>query len=215
MQSLHCVSLLIGGLESCCICCCCSVGGFVSEDGTANVPVLCLDEHVGHPVVVVGSRVTHGLDAHLVTDAAASQSSATDHAPLHGAELTTAEVSSHTGSAEKHGSGTCTSETHGEAEGAPATLSFEESLLGEEVAVGRLDDLVGGLVAGGVVAPSTDEGFVEELSAFPHGAGKHSWHFLLTNNIIITINRRHFFNFIIKIVTSIETHFTEHNGNET
>ena len=160
------------------LCSSCSVGGLVAEDGTANVPVLCLHERVGHPVVVVGGRVAKGLDAHLLTDAAASEGSATEHAPLHGAELATAEVSSHAGSAEKHGSEAGTSETHGEAEGAPAASGLEELLLREEEAVRRLNDLIGSVIGGAVVAPSTDEGLVEELSAFPHGAGKHSWHFL-------------------------------------
>ena len=86
-------------------------------------------------MVVVSGRVTHGLDAHLLADATTDEGSAGKTAPLHGAELTAAEVSCHAGSGKHRASKGGTSKTHGQCEGAPATSGLEELLLGEEVSV--------------------------------------------------------------------------------
>ena len=152
------------------------VHGCVGESGAADEPVLRLHERVRHPVVVVALRVAESLDAHLGADEATSEGSTADLGPLHGAELSAAEVRSETGSAHEHGGRSSSSESHSGSESAPATLSLKELFLAEEEAVGRLHNLVSGVVPGVVVLPAGKERSVRVLFALSDGACEHAGH---------------------------------------
>lgn len=156
------VGLLSAGNQS-------SVGGSVGQDGATDEPVLRLHEGVGHPVVLVRLSVAEGLNADLVSDAAASNGGTTEHEHLHSSELSAAEVTGHTGTHGEHGSNSSSSHTHGESEVGPATLSTEEVFLVEEEAVGRGNNLIGRIVRGVVVVPAAHVGTVEPSLAGPHG----------------------------------------------
>ena len=156
----------------------CSVElGSVPERGAHDVPVLRLDEHVGHPVIVVSQRVSQRLDAQVLPQEAASPGTGADQRPLERFELTSAEVGSHARPREKHSRSATASQSHREGERAPTPRGVEELLLAEKVARWVLDHLICTVVSGIVIAPSAEEGPVEELSALPDGSCKHSWHF--------------------------------------
>jgi len=106
-----------------------SVGGGGTEDGTANESVLSLHKHVGHPVVFVFGRITEGPDTELVSNAATSGGSSSNHHPLHSSQLSAAEMASHTRAQHNHGGSTGSSEAHSESKIAPTTLSLEELVL--------------------------------------------------------------------------------------
>ena len=105
-------------------------------------------------MVLVAPRVAHQLDTQVVADAAAGESSAAEHTPLHGFELGATQVRRHAGSAKEDSGSTCARETHGEAESPPASLGLEELFLREKVAVWRLNDLVVRVILRVVVGPA-------------------------------------------------------------
>ena len=162
-----------------------SVGWGLAQNGATDVPVLGFHEHVGHPMVVVLRGISEGSDTELVSNAASSEGSTSEHHPFLGSKLSAAEVSSHTGACHEQSGSCTTSEAHSESKCAPATFSYEELILAQEKAVRGFDDLICSLIRGSVVVPSVSESSVHKLSTFPYGTSKHAWHFdfsLITNN---------------------------------
>ena len=98
--------------------------------------------------------IAEHLDAGLTTNEATEDGSATEHTPLHGLELTTAEMGSNTRAAHNDSCSAHAGEAHSKTEGAPATLSFKEIILAEKESVGSLNDIVGGVVSLSVVIPA-------------------------------------------------------------
>ena len=110
------------------------------------------------------------MNSRDLTNKAACECSASEHAPLHSLELATSKVRSHTWSRHNGSSCSSSSQSHGQTKGGPAALSTEKLFLIEQVTIGSLNDLISGLILSGVIGPSTDEGLVEMLLTLPDGA---------------------------------------------
>ena len=114
------------------LCFCCSIElRSILEGWADNVPVVCLHEDIGHPMVIISQRVTDCLDAQILAQETSSPGASTEHGPLHCLKLSTTKMTSHAGSGEKHSCSSRASQSDRKSECAPTTLCFEELILVE------------------------------------------------------------------------------------
>ena len=102
---------------------------------------------VSEPVVVNLVGITESLSAELVAKTVGHEGSCAKDNPLAGSQLSVPQVSEVLGSCSEESSETKTDDTELSCETKSTTLSFEESILREQVFLGAVDDLIsGGLV---------------------------------------------------------------------
>ena len=117
----------------------------VEHEGS-QVPVLRLNERVSHPVVVHGLAVAKGSDANLLPGVVPEHARREKARELIEAQLSVLEVVERSWGTREDGERAQTDQTEGKADGGHAALGRKKVLLVEEVAIGRSNNLVGGIV---------------------------------------------------------------------
>jgi hypothetical protein len=126
-----------------------SVSRLVRENAATFESVLSLHKGVTHPMVAYFLRVSEDYWAKHGSTAVPEEAGGAKADPLVKGHATGAEVSCGAGRSSKDGQSSEGGGCKGKANGAVSTLSLEEVVLAEDVAVRRGDNLISSVVGGG------------------------------------------------------------------